>query len=68
MSKILRKKLPSVAAGRARTGLTGENSAEFWKVRSMTAFSNLFSDGSHGTHNKECNDNLGPVVVSRKQK
>lgn len=27
-----------------------------------------YCDGSHGEHNKECNDNVGPVVVSRKQK
>lgn len=31
-------------------------------------FSTVFSDGSHGQHNKDCSDNLGPVVVSRKQK
>jgi CDGSH-type Zn-finger protein len=27
-----------------------------------------YCDGSHGEHNKEIGDNLGPVVVSRKQK
>ncbi|CRL06991.1 CLUMA_CG020012, isoform A [Clunio marinus] len=27
-----------------------------------------YCDGTHGEHNKECNDNVGPVVVSRKQK
>ncbi|XP_053696639.1 CDGSH iron-sulfur domain-containing protein 2 homolog [Sabethes cyaneus] len=26
-----------------------------------------YCDGSHGAHNKECQDNLGPVVISRKK-
>lgn len=26
-----------------------------------------YCDGSHGPHNKECQDNLGPVVVQRKK-
>ncbi|XP_035794960.1 CDGSH iron-sulfur domain-containing protein 2 homolog [Anopheles albimanus] len=26
-----------------------------------------YCDGSHGAHNKECGDNLGPVVVQRKK-
>ncbi|KAG5673985.1 hypothetical protein PVAND_003981 [Polypedilum vanderplanki] len=27
-----------------------------------------YCDGTHGEHNKECSDNVGPLVVSRKQK
>jgi len=27
-----------------------------------------YCDGSHGPHNKECGDNVGPVVVKRKDK
>jgi len=34
-----------------------------WKTKNWP-----YCDGSHGEHNKECNDNAGPVVVSRKQK
>ncbi|XP_055639459.1 CDGSH iron-sulfur domain-containing protein 2 homolog [Toxorhynchites rutilus septentrionalis] len=26
-----------------------------------------YCDGSHGSHNKECEDNLGPVVLQRKK-
>lgn len=26
-----------------------------------------YCDGSHGSHNKDCEDNLGPVVVQRKK-
>ncbi|KAL0111344.1 hypothetical protein PUN28_012912 [Cardiocondyla obscurior] len=25
-----------------------------------------YCDGSHGPHNKECNDNVGPLIVKRK--
>lgn len=32
---------------------------------SFDSFQWPYCDGSHGTHNKECGDNLGPVVLKR---
>lgn len=41
------------------------SSRNWFFIISFRLFQWPYCDGSHGAHNKECGDNLGPVVLKR---
>jgi hypothetical protein len=64
------KKQHFVVAGSQRIGLIGKFNTQFIVLYSLLIDCKIpytNSDGTHGEHNKECSDNIGPVVLQRKK-